>query len=227
VWLFNDGTVRFYKKFLRGRDIKVCPRQLRRLRNYCIAAHGMQDVRCRSKSGIRIKNMVTVTCEGDGKWYMQITFKAPAPIAAPVPFIAPTLAVAPIAAVAAPARQVLPKPAAAVDPGVRCEATVFDTTGAVTQIGHQGMSRIVPMMLALDRIASEHARSKLNSHGRRARRRRRRLRKAAARLWWRIQCLIKDNHIQVAKFMVEQYSCIIWPRFETQQMISRRRFLPS
>lgn len=105
---------------------------------------------------------------------------------------------------------------AALDPGVRTFQTVYDTTGAVIEVGKSDMGRIHRLCYYLDDLLSRLAASS-------KKRQRYRMRRAADRLRLRIRHLVDECHKKLATFLVAEYEVILLPAFESQDMVRRRR----
>ena len=114
-----------------------------------------------------------------------------------------------------PAREHRRKKTIALDPGVRTFQTTYDDTGLTTEWGAGDMKRLFKLCRHADRLQSEFSVKGVKK------RRRRSLRKAWFRLIERIQNLVKEVHSKLAKWLCEEYTVILLPRFETSRMIRR------
>lgn len=108
------------------------------------------------------------------------------------------------------------KVVASIDPGVRTFATVYDTTGAVTEWGKGDISRIYRLSLRVDSLVSDIDKEP-NHHKRWSKRR------AANRLRLRIKNLVTDMHHKFAKWLCETYKVILLPKFDTQSMVKKSK----
>jgi putative transposase len=99
---------------------------------------------------------------------------------------------------------------AAIDPGVRVFASFFSTESC-GHIGQGDFSRIQRLCVHLDQLCSRISKTK-------NRQKKRKLKKAAARMRFKIKCLIEELHHKVALFLVKNFDCILLPTFETKQM---------
>jgi putative transposase len=106
----------------------------------------------------------------------------------------------------------------ALDPGVRTFQTAYDPTGVVIEVGKQDIQRIDRLCWHLDKLQSEEVRLKKDPD---KKRRRQGLRRAMMRLRKRVRNLIDDVHKKLARFLVVNYTTILLPTFETQDMVKR------
>jgi putative transposase len=107
---------------------------------------------------------------------------------------------------------------AAIDPGVRTFATVYDAKRKqVVEFGAGDMSRIRRLAHAVDVLQS-----KVNNKTVTRRRQRYRYRKAQARLRAKIRALVDDLHRKCALFLCRHYDTILLPTFDTQQMVKKK-----
>jgi putative transposase len=106
------------------------------------------------------------------------------------------------------------KVVASIDPGVRTFATVYDTTGVVTEWGKGDISRIYRLSLQIDKLVGII--DKEPEHHKRWNKR-----KALNRLQLRIKNLVTDMHHKFAKWLCENYKVILLPKFDTQSMVRK------
>jgi len=125
----------------------------------------------------------------------------------------------------------------AIDPGVRCFATLYGPQNrTVTNWGDGDVDKLYQLHYKLDRLQA-----KLNSNvpkklgtslnGKQRpttwpewkvrKRQRYRWRKESAMLWRRVRALVDETHKKLATYLCNSYSTIILPEFATQRMISR------
>lgn len=101
----------------------------------------------------------------------------------------------------------------ALDPGVRTFQTGYDPSGLCVEWGKQDISKIYRLCHSLDRLQS-----KINKGGHKRRWSRKR---AAVRIRKKIKNLVKDLHHKLAKWLCKEYSLVLLPEFETQNMIQK------
>lgn len=104
---------------------------------------------------------------------------------------------------------------AAIDPGVRTFATVYDPTGVIYEFGKGDVTVLERYCHALDRLQSKVQRTGVTH------KRRYRLRKAMARLRTCIRNLVDDMHKKTAAFLADGYDLLLLPEFATQRMVKR------
>jgi putative transposase len=104
---------------------------------------------------------------------------------------------------------------AAIDPGVRCFATIYDPSGTVIEWGRNDIGHIYRLCARMDSL---YSRAQCESN----RKRRSRMRCAALRMAQRIRNLTIELHCKLAKFLCEQYNAVLLPTFPTQRMILRK-----
>ena len=108
------------------------------------------------------------------------------------------------------------KVVASIDPGVRTFATVYDTTGAVTEWGKGDISRIYRLSLQIDKLVGIIDKEP-NNHKKWNKRR------ALNRLRLRVKNLVTDMHHKFAKWLCETYKVILLPKFDTQSMVRKSK----
>ncbi|AOY84883.2 transposase [Moorena producens JHB] len=106
----------------------------------------------------------------------------------------------------------------ALDPGVRTFMTGFDGTDFL-EFANNDFQRIAKLCSHLDKLKSEHDKSKGRTH----KRRRYKLRIAMERLRTKIRSLRTELHKQVASFLARNYDVIVLPTFETSQMVVKKK----
>ena len=106
----------------------------------------------------------------------------------------------------------------ALDPGVRTFHTAYDPTGAVMEFGKGDIGHIYRICAHMDKLQSRLALDKTVRHKRRYR-----MRRAWRKMQWRIRNLVDECHKKIVKFLCANYSVILLPSFETQQMVVRNQ----
>lgn len=116
---------------------------------------------------------------------------------------------------------------AAIDPGVRSFATVYDVSGRIAEFASGDISRLHRLCRYADKLQSRFSKTpdadKLQSDVDHAQndRKRRSMHRAWLRMFERIRNLRKDMHRRVAKWLCASYDVILLPKFETSQMVLR------
>ena len=105
----------------------------------------------------------------------------------------------------------------ALDPGVRTFMTGYDPNGLCFKWGHSDLKRIYRLCYYLDHLQSLWTQKNIGH------KRRYRLKKAGARLREKIRNLVDDSHKKLANFLCEHYDLIMLPKFETSQMVIKRK----
>jgi len=106
----------------------------------------------------------------------------------------------------------------ALDPGVRTFHTAYDPSGQVMEFGKGDIGHIYRICARMDKLQSRIDSSKELRHKARYR-----MRRAWRKMQWRVRNLIDECHKKVVKFLVANYSVILLPSFETQQMVVRNQ----
>lgn len=101
----------------------------------------------------------------------------------------------------------------AVDPGVRTFCTFFGL-GSFGHIGRHDIGRIQRLCSHLDDLISRSSKAKCGA--------RRRMRMAADRVRDRITHLVDELHWKTIRFLTDNYDFIVFPTFESSQMVLRR-----
>jgi putative transposase len=102
-----------------------------------------------------------------------------------------------------------------IDPGVTTFGTLYDPSGYCYKWGHQDISRIYRLCHHYDRLQGQWSQPDIRH------KKRHRLKRVGARLQLKIRNLVDDLHKKLVKFLCENYTRIIIPKFETQGMIRR------
>lgn len=105
----------------------------------------------------------------------------------------------------------------AIDPGVRVFASVFGIKDGEECHGHFGRgvaTRIFRLCLDMDRMISQ-----LKTLPTRARKTS--LKRALNRTKWKVWDLVSEMHNQIARWLVDNFSVILLPTYETSQMTNR------
>jgi len=102
----------------------------------------------------------------------------------------------------------------AIDPGVRTFLTGFDGQSFL-EIGKGDIGRINRLCAYLDNLMSRISKAKGKEKAK--------MKKAAQRLRNKIRNLIDECHKQVAHYLVNHYSIILLPTFETSQMTKKKK----
>jgi putative transposase len=106
----------------------------------------------------------------------------------------------------------------ALDPGVRTFHTAYDPSGHVMEFGKGDIGHIYRICAHMDKLQSRIDSNKELRHKSRYR-----MRRAWRKMQWRVRNLIDECHKKVVKFLVANYSVILLPSFETQQMVVRNQ----
>ncbi|MFL5811576.1 MAG: RNA-guided endonuclease TnpB family protein [Flavisolibacter sp.] len=106
---------------------------------------------------------------------------------------------------------------AAIDPGVRTFASIYDTNGATMEVGKNDIGRIYRLGYAVDKLQS-----KWNGKGIRHKERYQ-LKKAARRIRRKIKDLVKDLHCRLVKYLCLNYEFVLLPKFDTKGTINRKK----
>lgn len=104
-----------------------------------------------------------------------------------------------------------------LDPGVRTFQTIYDPSGAVIEIGAKDLSRLYRLCDAADKLQSRRA----SVHG--DGNKRYRMQRAILRINRKIRRLVSELHCKVTKFLVDNYSVVLLPSFETSRMVVRNK----
>jgi transposase len=107
------------------------------------------------------------------------------------------------------------KPIIALDPGVRKFMTGFSSNNSAIILGEGFGKRLLTMLEAVDTVDSEM--SKANSASRK------KLRKKKMRMLGRIKDLRDEFQWKIINYLTTEYSCIILPHLQTQQLSQQPR----
>lgn len=103
----------------------------------------------------------------------------------------------------------------ALDPGVRCFQTLYDPLrAAIVEIGNGDVGRLYRLGHAADKLQCKRA--KTNGHKRYA------YQRAYLRISQKIRRLVDELHCKTVRFLVDNYSVVLLPSFETSQMADGR-----
>ncbi len=106
----------------------------------------------------------------------------------------------------------------ALDPGVRTFHTAYDPSGFVMEFGKNDIGHIYRICAHMDKLQSRIAVDKQLRHKARYR-----IRRAWRKMQWRVHNLVDECHKKIVKFLCANYSVVLLPSFETQQMIVRNQ----
>ena len=101
----------------------------------------------------------------------------------------------------------------ALDPGVRTFQTTYDADGSAAEWGKGGMSVIFCLCRRADRLQSSMSKKKGSK--------KRGCRRAWLRMLQKIKHKIDEIHHKTAKWLCENYTCILIPKFEVSQMVNK------
>jgi len=104
-----------------------------------------------------------------------------------------------------------------LDPGVRTFMTGYDPSGFIYEWGSKDMKRICRLQLTKDSLQSKCT-SKTINH-----RKRYKLKRVSIRIQERIKNLTNEIHRKCVKWMVENFTLILLPLFETSKMVVRSK----
>jgi len=103
-----------------------------------------------------------------------------------------------------------------LDPGVRTFQTMYCPEGHVVEFGANDMYRLIDMCRGVDKIQSKMDTTRSTAH-------KNRLQKAFYRRYERIRNRVAEMHKKTAVYLVQNYSVILLPKFDTQQMITKKQ----
>jgi putative transposase len=106
---------------------------------------------------------------------------------------------------------------AAIDPGVRTFATIYDTNGRTLEVGKNDIGRIYRLGYAVDKLQSKWSQKGVRH------KERYHLKKAAKRIRRKFKDLVKDVHCKLIKYLCLNYEVVLLPRFETKGMVSKKK----
>lgn len=102
-----------------------------------------------------------------------------------------------------------------LDPGVRTFMTGYDADGILCEWGAGDMRRIYRLCRAHDKLQARWSEPDVRHRQRYC------MRVAARRIRLKIRNLVDEVHKRLAKWLCENYRCIVLPKFETSQMIRK------
>jgi putative transposase len=105
----------------------------------------------------------------------------------------------------------------ALDPGVRTFQTAYDPSGSIIEFGKGDIGHIYRLCYRMDTLQSQ-----IDGNADLRHRARYHMRRAWRKMHWRIRNLVDDCHKKIVKFLCSNYSVILLPSFDTQQMVIRR-----
>jgi transposase len=105
----------------------------------------------------------------------------------------------------------------AIDPGVRTPFTCFDPQGYVYEIGNKDFGRIKGLYYHMDDLQSRFSERDIRK------KRRYRMRRVWLRMHRRVRNLVDDLHRKTVKWLCESYRVILYPHYETSNMVIRER----
>lgn len=106
----------------------------------------------------------------------------------------------------------------ALDPGVRTFHTAYDPSGYAMEFGKGDIGHIYRICAHMDALQSRIDSDTSIRHPRRYR-----MRRAWRKMQWRVRNLVDECHKKIVRFLLANYSVILLPRFETQQMVVRNQ----
>lgn len=104
----------------------------------------------------------------------------------------------------------------ALDPGVRTFQTAYDPSGVVIEFGKADIGHIYRICTHMDKLQSRIDKNDGLTHKARYR-----MRRAWRKMQWHVRNLVDECHKKMVKFLCVNYSVILLPSFETQQMAIR------
>lgn len=102
-----------------------------------------------------------------------------------------------------------------LDPGVRTFQTTYDVSGVATEWGKGDMCNLFRLCRVADKLQSIWKKKKGS--------RRRSTKKAWFRVIDRIKNKVKEIHFKMAKWLCEEYTVILIPKFDTSRMVRRSK----
>jgi putative transposase len=104
-----------------------------------------------------------------------------------------------------------------LDPGVRTFVTGIDCDGSVFEWGKNDMGRIVRLCYHMDKLQSKIS-DKTITHGARQR-----CRKSWKKMITKIRNLVDDMHKKLSKWLCENFSVVLLPKFDVSHMVKKRK----
>jgi len=102
-----------------------------------------------------------------------------------------------------------------LDPGVRTFMTGYDADGGLCEWGESDMGRIGRLCHAHDDLQKRWSQPEVRHH------QRYRMKVAARRIRLKIRNLVDELHKHLAKWLCENYRCVLIPEFQTSQMVRK------
>jgi len=102
------------------------------------------------------------------------------------------------------------------DPGVRVFYTFYDNNGIIIEVGKRDIEGIIRLCIHVDKLVSELSRctSKRKRYTLKTR--------VIPRVRNRIQNMVSDLHHKLCKYLCDNYSCIIIPKFDVSRMVNKK-----
>eukprot|EP00761_Pharyngomonas_kirbyi_P011030 gb/GECH01011054.1/.p1 GENE.gb/GECH01011054.1/~~gb/GECH01011054.1/.p1 ORF type:complete len:398 (+),score=-43.48 gb/GECH01011054.1/:1-1194(+) len=112
---------------------------------------------------------------------------------------------------------------ASMDPGVRTFLTLYDNYGHLIEFGKYDIGRIFRFAQHADKLQSKIYKKLPHDKTTFAYNHKKRynMRRAYRRMQNRLRDMVRDCHHKVAKFLCQNYHCILLPKFETQGMVKK------
>jgi len=105
----------------------------------------------------------------------------------------------------------------AIDPGVTTPFTCFDPQGYVYEIGIEDFGRVKRLCYHMDNLQSRFSQPGVPKKKRYS------MRRAWLRMHRRVRNLVDDLHRKTAKWLCETYKVILYPHYETSNMVIKKR----
>ena len=105
----------------------------------------------------------------------------------------------------------------AIDPGVTTPFTCFDPQGYVYEVGIRDFGRIKRLCHHMDNLQSRFSQPGVPKKKRYS------MRRAWLRMHRRVRNLVDDLHRKTAKWLCETYRVILYPHYETSNMVIKNR----
>ena len=113
--------------------------------------------------------------------------------------------------------------AIAIDPGVRTFMTAYDPSGYVYEWGRSDIARIQRLCYRYDHVFGEAHTKDKNKVFKWSSRKRKNLRRCYLRTYRKIQNLVREFHCKLTKWICENFSVVVLPRFNTSQMTAKKQ----
>jgi putative transposase len=115
----------------------------------------------------------------------------------------------------APSFQAAQHATMSLDPGVRTFMTGYDADGTIVEWGDADMGRIFRLCYAHDKLQGKWSKKDVQH------RQRFRMQTAARRIRSKIRNLVDEAHKKLAKWLCENYRCVLLPEFKSSGMVRR------